>query len=298
MLFRSYTINFKRENISNEQFQNDFPGLDIIMYHIFASDFFKKAIVNGNKISKKTRDLIFEQVVELISIKQHFDKFLSIAPIRTRPKRTYDQLAEKYDPEGNHIPFILSKVFLDKGYEERTNIINALKVFGIESGLFSDIKVKNLGKNIGDPFQVYVKAQGQFANILDVGYGVNQILPVITESIIFRENKKLLLQQPEVHLHPKAQAALGSFFSKIVAAKAKEFVIETHSDFIIDRIRQEIADGTISHDLVSILYFEKNGYLTNIYDLKLDSLGNIIDPPSGYRQFFIDEEIKLLQRGI
>ena len=52
-----------------------------------------------------------------------------------------------------------------------------------------------------------------------------------------------LLQQPEVHLHPSAQAALGSLFCQVAAA-GKQLIVETHSDHVIDRIRMDVRDGT------------------------------------------------------
>ena len=75
------------------------------------------------------------------------------------------------------------------------------------------------------------------------------------------------------------------------------FVIETHSDYIIDRVRQEVANKKIKKDDVGILYFDKQGYETTIHQIELDDLGNIVNPPPGYRQFFLDEQMNLLSRG-
>jgi predicted ATPase len=93
--------------------------------------------------------------------------------------------------------------------------------------------VKTLGDKLGDPFQLHVKMPEMTAemsvNLTDVGYGVSQSLPIIVQSILRTGTDWLLLQQPEVHLHPRAQAALGSFFVRQVAENNRRFVIETHS---------------------------------------------------------------------
>jgi predicted ATPase len=107
----------------------------------------------------------------------------------------------------------------------------------------------------------------------------------------------MLLQQPEVHLHPKAQAALGSFFVRLVSKAEKHFVIETHSDFIVDRIRQEIAAGKIDCNSVGILFFDKKTLRQSVYSLALDKMGNILDAPPTYREFFLREEINLITRS-
>ena len=115
----------------------------------------------------------------------------------------------------------------------------ALERFGRESGLYDEIAVKPLGKRGGEPFQMHVRkfgrrAKGPLRNLVDVGYGVSQALPVITELFRDDETPMFLLQQPEVHLHPSAQAALGSLFCQI-ANWRRQLVVETHSDHLLDR---------------------------------------------------------------
>ncbi len=103
--------------------------------------------------------------------------------------------------------------------------------FGEQAGLFKKVDIKKLGDSLADPFQIMVTTNGIPANLIDVGYGVSQALPVVVQSMLAAKEQMLLLQQPEVHLHPKAQAALGSFFVDLVASGNKEFVVETHSDY-------------------------------------------------------------------
>jgi hypothetical protein len=69
-------------------------------------------------------------------------------------------------------------------------------------------------------------------------------------------NDVFLLQQPEVHLHPSTQAELGSYFAQQVKKNGR-FVIETHSDYIVDRIRMEVRKKTLRPEDVSLLYFER-----------------------------------------
>lgn len=221
---------------------------------------------------------------------------ISIAPIRTKPLRTYDQIDDSFYPAGRHIPMVLARTFHGADALNKKVLSDSLCKFGAESGLFKEVRVKKLGKTVSDPFQLQVKVGGQYVNIVDVGYGVNQVLPVLVESVNLDSNKYLLLQQPEVHLHPKAQAALGTFFSTLAGKGKKHFVVETHSDYVVDRIRQEIARGIVKPADVAFYYFEKKGYETHIHQLDLDKNGNITNQPDCYREFFIKEEINLLNR--
>ena len=131
--------------------------------------------------------------------------------------------------------------------------------------------------------------KGPRRNLIDVGYGISQVLPVITE--LLRSDAPLfLLQQPEVHLHPSAQAALGSLFCQ-VAGQDRQLVIETHSDHLMDRVRMDVRDGAtkLKPDDVSILFFERRDLDVHIHSLRLDEEGNVRNAPEGYRRFFLEE---------
>ena len=99
-----------------------------------------------------------------------------------------------------------------------------------------------------------------------------------------------LLQQPEVHLHPSAQAALGTLFCGI-ASWQRQLIVETHSDHLLDRVRMDVRDRAtnLKPEDVSILYFEPNGLDVKIHSLTLDDNGNVLNAPLGYRQFFMEE---------
>ena len=177
----------------------------------------------------------------------------------------------------------------------------ALERFGRESGLFDEIAVKPLGKRGSEPFQMHVRkfgrrAKGPLRNLVDVGYGVSQVLPVITELFRDKETPMFLLQQPEVHLHPSAQAALGTLFCQI-ADWDRQLIVETHSDHLVDRVRMEVRDGIgrLRPDDVSILFFERDSLEVQIHSLRLDAEGNVLDAPSSYRHFFMEESRRSLR---
>lgn len=222
---------------------------------------------------------------------------VSVAPIRTRPERTYSQAKQSFEPTGDHIPFVLDRLFTDGSRAERKQVTSSLEQFGRESGLFESVSIKKLGPKATDPFQLMIQLAGRPRNLIDVGYGVSQALPIVVQTVLENPRTMILMQQPEVHLHPKAQAALGSFFCQMVKTAERRLVIESHSDFIVDRVRQEVATGTIPSDWVRILFFHREGYETTVYPLRLDAEGNILDAPSFYREFFLREELRLLSRA-
>ena len=218
------------------------------------------------------------------------------APVRSTPRRTYDPSRPFRDPGGEYIPTLLANLSR-RGQEEWEYLKAVLENFGRSAGLFDEIDIESLGKTDGSPFQVMVRkysgrAKGKKRNLIDVGYGVSQVLPVLTELFRLRSTSLFLLQQPEVHLHPTAQAALGSLFCLIASlGLRRQIIVETHSDYIIDRVRMDVRDKKTSlrPEDVSILYFEPLGQEVKIHSMNLDKSGNLVDPPRGYRQFFMDE---------
>ena len=218
----------------------------------------------------------------------------AFAPVRTRPRRTYDPLKDIPDPEGSHVPMILAKAFTSDPTAS-AQLREAIDAFGRASGLFTDIDIRRIGRKEGDPFQLQVKIAGSGINLVDVGYGVSQVLPIIVDAIREPPGSTFLLQQPEVHLHPRAQAELVSFLATLAKQQQKCFIIETHSDYMIDRIRMDIRDGKhLKPNEVAILYFERTGGAAQIHTMEIDRFGNLIEVPPGYRQFFLEEERRLL----
>ena len=217
------------------------------------------------------------------------------APVRSQPHRTYDPVRWERVPEGDHVPMRIAEL---SGQQTRrwSNLKAQLEKFGTAAGLFDEIAVRHLGVTGSDPFQIQVRKwsgrlKGPFRNLIDVGYGVSQVLPIITELLESSAPTDLyLFQQPEVHLHPSAQAELGTLFCD-VAATGRQLIVETHSDHLIDRVRMDIRDGKtdLGVDDVRILYFERSGLDVKIHELWWDKSGNIENTPPGYRRFFMEE---------
>jgi len=218
----------------------------------------------------------------------------AFAPIRTRPRRTYDPIKRAVSPEGDHVPLMLASSALRRSNDWQ-QLIGALESFGTHSGLFSRVDVRQLGDSESDPFQIQIHLGGKVVNLVDVGYGVSQVLPIVVDCLRGEGGGTYLLQQPEVHLHPRAQAELGSFLAVLAKQQNKRFVIETHSDYLVDRVRMDIRDKKgITPEDVALLYFERTNGEATIHRLELDDQGNILNAPPGYRSFFLEEERRFL----
>ena len=248
------------------------------------------------------RRKVHEREFRFRSLISHFENFFpagsrpfASAPIHALPRRTYDSVRLDDDPFGGDIPSRLASLAI-RGNSEWTALKQNLDAFGRASGLFDDFSVKLLTDIEGGPFQLQVRKfgkrgrKGPKRNLIDVGFGVSQILPVL--AALFRTDgpPMFLLQQPELHLHPSAQAALGSLFCRTAEA-GRQLIVETHSDYIMNRIRLDIRDRrtNLMPEDVMLLYFERDDLDVRIHPLRFDGDGNVQDAPPNYRRFFTDE---------
>ena len=204
-------------------------------------------------------------------------------------------MREFNDPEGSDVPLLLMQAkTIRKGSWEKLKA--QLVEFGKQSGLYQNIDIKNLNRGLGAPFQLKFKVRGPNSNITDVGYGVSQILPILVHILGTNphETNFSLLQQPEVHLHPKAQAELSSLLAKLASQSNRSFIVETHSDYMLDRARIEIIRGNICPEDVSLIYFEPKGNIVKVHNISFDKMANMVGVPPHYGEFFLKESKRLL----
>ena len=204
---------------------------------------------------------------------------------------------QSVDPTGhNLLEFIASLTPKEKNsYDEFVkNILGITVDVPSESGMKS----------------IRIKGQNGDFSIADVGFGYSQILPVITKlwhtsyiinlynsnysyysRLRFRELDKsiILMEQPELHLHPAMQAKVADAFIKTVDATRESetpstLIIETHSQAIINRIGRRIREGKVSPDDVNVLLFQKDEKLQNtmIKQIKFSNEGQLRNWPYGF----------------
>lgn len=219
-----------------------------------------------------------------------------IAPIRSKPRRTYDEPQTPFSSEGSHIPYVIRRMLNSE--KEATKFKEFIERIGKASGLFQRIEIKYFGNSETSPFEVDAYLDDEALGIGWLGYGVSQSLPIFVELLDRPEGSWFAIQQPEVHLHPRAQACLGDVFFEMALRDQKKFVIETHSDFTIDRFRLNYRNSRRSRGKLpqsQVLFFERHDRRNIVTPLPIGPKGDLpSDQPEGYRSFFLKEEMKIL----
>lgn len=225
-----------------------------------------------------------------------FNKILWFAPIRAKAQRTYESFKQSFSPEGEHIPKVLRAIMTSRNKGKDSTIVDALLKFGKESSLFDNIQIDEYSKVKGAPYAINVLYNSLPVRITNVGYGVSQVMPLVVE-IVTSKGDMFAIQQPEVHLHPKAQAAFGELIYNSVLENKNRFIIETHSDFTINRFRYKLSQSEEKSKISGqILFFERHMKGTQVTPIVIKENGQYpVDMPETYGNFFIDEELKMLE---
>jgi predicted ATPase len=139
-------------------------------------------------------------------------------------------------------------------------------------------------------YEVVVKTKGskEEVNLTDVGFGISQILPVIVSCFYAAPHTTVLMEQPELHLHPAVQSEMADLFVEAIHARQRgedrgmQFIIESHSEHFLHRLQRRVAEERLRQDEVA-LYFCENGIEgSELKPLDVDLYGNIANWPAGF----------------
>ena len=260
-------------------------------------------VTSSFEVSVSPDDISYDQVSQWLAFAVRHGDF----PYREELERTHqagsgqpdsackvklNEYLQKLAPKLPRFPIILEAVspFLEPpqrqyGWQQALPIepeeSEELSEIGQELALFDRIRIRKTGHV---SYELEIGYGNQFFNISDVGLGVHAILSTL-RAMRKGAEKTILLQQPEAHLHPVAQAQLA----ELMANSKHQFIVESHSDFIINRLSICVRKRILNPGDVGILWLEKIGTAVEIHELRFDEEGNLLDAPAKYREFFNKE---------
>lgn len=131
-------------------------------------------------------------------------------------------------------------------------------------------------------------------NIADVGFGVSQVLPVLVALIAAEPGQLVYLEQPELHLHPRAQVALATVLAD-AARRGVRVVAETHSSLLLLGVQTLVAEGKLSPDLVKLHWFSRNDDgITQVSSAELDDAGTYGNWPEDFDDVDLNAQSRYL----
>lgn len=237
----------------------------------------------------------------------YLDHFFSMAvqylgPLRDEPKSLYP-LAPTANPsdvglKGEHtaavldlhksrpIRYIPSTSFVEAEVKAKpvTRSLEAAVVDWLQYlGVADSVQSRDRGK-FGHELKVNVSGHNQSHDLTHVGVGVSQVLPILVASLLAEPDTTLVFEQPELHLHPKVQTLLADFFLSMTVL-GKQCIVETHSEYLINRLRFRTAAAGEKNPWISVLrvYFvERPPEGSTFREVKINEYGAVMDWPEGF----------------
>lgn len=178
---------------------------------------------------------------------------------------------------------------------EQMFLIDAVTLWLNHMGLVKKVVTTDFAK-MGVGLTVEADGSGKQLDLTNVGVGVSQVLPLLTVCLLTPVDGTVLIEQPELHLHPKVQSMLGDFFIGI-AARGTQCILETHSERLINRIRRRIAEDLEDkvYKLSRIYMIEKENSETSILQVEPNEFGAIPRWPKGFFDEGPDESSKIIE---
>lgn len=219
-----------------------------------------------------------------------FKNIKYLTPLRVYPQRNYilDNETDSVGLSGEYTPHIMCKYTGRKlygffppgdrmivGKEKRGYFENLVNVW---------MEYLGLGKYFLNQTSEMIKLNVADYNISNVGFGVSQVLPILVAGLIEQKDELLMLEQPEIHLHPAAQMAIADFLLSM-AANERGLIIETHSDHIINRVVKRVLQdksGQLNR-MIKIYYVNSEDRENPITEIIIDPQKGITNAPA---QFF------------
>lgn len=163
-------------------------------------------------------------------------------------------------------------------------------------GLIHDFSVEPLNEG-AQVFQVVVRrtAGSAPAPVTDIGFGVSQILPVLVLCFYAAEGSTIILEHPEIHLHPAVQAGLADVLIEASRHRRVQIIVESHSEYLLRRLVRRVADETLPCDRVGLWFCESGEASSTITALEMDTYGAIANWPD---EFFGDDFEEIAETAI
>ncbi len=216
-----------------------------------------------------------------LAIRRELEGIRYLGPIRRRPERDY--LWNKSSPgdigsDGSRATdALLASALLRDGWE--SGVLSGVSEWLKKMQIADKLELRQVGRS--SRYELVIHRDNVSANLVDVGIGVSQVLPVLTLAYFAPNGSTVVLEEPEIHLHPLAQAALAELFVQVSRNRHRniQFIVETHSEHLFRRMQTLIAQKQTSPDQCAMYFVEREGRHASLRSLEVDEFGAVNNWP-------------------
>ena len=230
------------------------------------------------------------------ALQKQLEDVCYLGPLRAYPQRVYTRFGGDPRDMGEAGELVVGALLAARQRDKRISLGKGIPRPTLEEyvahwlkklGLIHDFRVAPMAEG-SHLFEVRVRKSPNAAEVLitDVGFGVSQILPVLVLCFYVPEGSTVILEQPEIHLHPSVQAGLADVFIDAWEKREVQVIVESHSEHLLRRLQRRIAEEEISQDDVGLYFCKEDDGVSRLDTLEIDLFGNISNWP---QDFFGDQ---------
>ena len=284
-----------RSDNNYEDFLNDSHSTDI---GFVLNEGMAKIELTHNKDAENNVN-VTSDVKSIESFKKYLDKgFVYLNAERMAPHYMYKNTdnADFCDCHGTNTGNVIQKHENDNCRIKRAFSNSDKNKWSIELDKWIDYIFPNVALRVvpsgEDNYQVRVLGNAA----TNVGFGITYALPILVSGLTVPEGGMLIVENPEAHLHAKAQSNMGYFLARMAAAGVR-VIVETHSEHIVNGIRRMIVEGKtgISHEDMTIYFFQNKNGNKSIMEITMDEFGNLSDFPEDFFYQVRQDMFKLME---
>ena len=231
-----------------------------------------------------------------LEYENRMDSLYYLGPLREYPRREYHWAGSSPEDVGQRgertVDAILAatrdREMRSLGYRKRQKEFQAMIAYWLgQLGLIEDFRLQEIAKGT-NLYRAMVKTsrKSPSTSLTDVGFGVSQILPALVLLYYVPERSTVLMEQPEIHLHPAVQSGLADVMLNVASVRNVQILVESHSEHLMRRLQRRVAEGGVSSDDVKLYFISSQQGAAQISDLRLNEWGEIENWPE---KFFGDE---------
>lgn len=217
-----------------------------------------------------------------LSIRRELESISYLGPLRRKPERDYAWNKSKPGDVGsdgsNAVGALLASALLRS--EEQNYIVEGVSKWLKRMKVAEQLEVRQQGRS--NRYELIIHRDGVACNLRDVGIGVSQVLPVLVVAYFAPRGSTVILEEPEIHLHPLAQSILAELFVSVSKERNVQFIVETHSEHLFRRMQTLIAKGTAKQRDVSMYFVKRRDAQALLHTLEVDEFGVVGNWPEHF----------------
>jgi len=231
-----------------------------------------------------------------LELEHQMGRVAYLGPLREAPKRSYTwtgDVPEHVGRDGNGTVAALLAAGdrkLTGGLSRRARPFQSLVAEWLKRlGLLDSFTARKIAPNRKD-YEVRVRTRGSSKDVdlTDVGFGISQVLPVVVESFYAPPHSTVIIEQPELHLHPRVQSELADLFIDAIHARENgvdrdiQFIVESHSEHFLQRLQRRIAEKELNREHVALYFCEPGSKGSILHELELNQFGDVANWPEDF----------------